>query len=216
MSAHDASPHTDLLPELRYLALGDSYTIGEAVAEAGRWPVQLAQRLRSEGIALADPRIIATTGWTTDELDAAIQAQEPLGDYDFVSLLIGVNNQYRGRSVDEYRAQFTALLWRAIGFAGNRPQRVLVLSIPDWGVTPFAAAEGRDGARIGAELDAYNDAAAQACAARGVAFVDITGISREPGAADWLAADGLHPSAQQYTAWAQAALPLARRLLAVD
>ena len=90
--------HTELLPELRYLALGDSYTIGEAVAEDGRWPMQLARLLRSEGIALADPRIIATTGWTTDELDAAIQAQEPLGDHDFVSLLIGVNNQYRGRS----------------------------------------------------------------------------------------------------------------------
>ncbi|SKC67969.1 SGNH/GDSL hydrolase family protein [Pseudoxanthomonas indica] len=206
--------HTDLLPELRYLALGDSYTIGEAVAEEGRWPMQLARLLRSEGIALADPRIIATTGWTTDELDAAIQAQEPLGDHDFVSLLIGVNNQYRGRSVEEYQAQFSALLWRAIGFAGNRPDRVLVLSIPDWGVTPFAAAEQRDASLIASELDAYNAAAWQACAARGVGFVDITGLSRGNPAASWLADDGLHPSALQYTAWAHAALPLARRLLA--
>jgi len=218
MSEHTSS-HTDLLPELRYLALGDSYTIGEAVAEAGRWPLQLAHALRSEGIALADPRIIATTGWTTDELDAAIQAQEPLGDYDFVSLLIGVNNQYRGRSVEEYQAQFSALLWRAIGFAGNRPERVLVLSIPDWGVTPFAIQEGRDTAQIARELDAYNAVAQQACSARGAAFVDITGISRSGSghggdASAWLAEDGLHPSAQQYAAWAQAALPVARRLLA--
>lgn len=206
--------HTELLPELRYLALGDSYTIGEAVDAAGRWPMQLARGLRSEGIALADPQIIATTGWTTDELDAAISAQEPLGDYDFVSLLIGVNNQYRGRSLQEYQAQFSALLWRAIGFARNRADRVLVLSIPDWGATPFALQEKRDLAVIAGELDAYNAAAQQACVARGVGFVDITGISRSNTSARWLADDGLHPSAEQYAAWAQAAMPVARHLLA--
>lgn len=210
-----SEPHDHaLIEELRYLALGDSYTIGEAVAEDGRWPVQLAQLLRGEGIALADPRIIATTGWTTDELEAAIRAQEPVGEFDFVSLLIGVNNQYRGRDVEQYRAQFAALLWRAMGFAGNRADRVLVLSIPDWGVTPFAAKEGRDAAVIAGELDAYNAAAQQVCAARGVAFVDITGISRGNDSAAWLADDGLHPSALQYTAWAHAALPVARQLLA--
>ena len=116
---------------LRYLALGDSYTIGEGVAEGGRWPLQLARALRDEGIALADPRIVAATGWTTDELSAAIDAAEPLGDYDFVSLLVGVNNQYRGRDLDNYRAEFAALLERATGFAGGHPERVLVLSIPD-------------------------------------------------------------------------------------
>src|SRR5690606_38722055 len=104
---------------LAYLALGDSYTIGEGVAEDGRWPVQLARALRDEGIELADPRIIATTGWSTDELAAAIDAAGPLGTYDLVSLLIGVNNQYRERGVEEYRGQFEALLRRAIGLAGG-------------------------------------------------------------------------------------------------
>ncbi|WP_282298557.1 GDSL-type esterase/lipase family protein, partial [Stenotrophomonas sp. PS02289] len=124
---------------LRYLALGDSYTIGEGVAEQGRWPVQLSAALRAAGVDIADPQIIATTGWTTDELDAGIDAAAPQGPFDLVTLLIGVNNQYRGRSVDEYRTQFSALLQRALGFAGQRAQRVLVLAIPDWGVTPFAA-----------------------------------------------------------------------------
>ncbi len=203
-----------LQSELCWLALGDSYTIGEGVPEAGRWPMQLAAALRGEGIAIADPRIIATTGWTTDELDAAMSAEEPLGTFDFVSLLIGVNNQYRGRDVEEYRVQFAALLWRAIGLARNRADRVLVLSIPDWGVTPFAAKEGRDRTRIAAELDACNLAARQTCETRGVAFVDITPISRARGAeATMLAEDGLHPSASMYAEWARLALPVARHLL---
>jgi len=199
---------------MNYLALGDSYTIGEGVAEAGRWPVQLASALRAEGIALAEPRIIATTGWTTDELSAAIDAAQPLGPFDFVSLAIGVNNQYRGREVGEYREQFAALLERAIGFAGGRADRVLVLSIPDWGVTPFAIASGRDAAQIAEQLDAYNAAAAEVCARRGVAFVDITAISRERGAqAAMLADDALHPSQAMYALWTARALPVARRLL---
>ena len=199
---------------MSYLALGDSYTIGEGVAESGRWPVQLARELRAEGIELGEPRIIATTGWTTDELSAAIDAAEPLGNFDFVSLAIGVNNQYRGRDVVEYREQFAALLERAIGFAGDRADRVLVLSIPDWGVTPFAVARGRDAAQIATQLDAYNAAAAEVCARRGVAFVDITPVSRARGAeAGMLADDGLHPSAAMYAQWTARALPIARRLL---
>lgn len=199
---------------LAYLALGDSYTIGEGVAEDGRWPVQLARALRDEGIELADPRIIATTCWTTDELAAAIDAAGPLGTYDLVSLLIGVNNQYRERGVEEYRGQFEALLRRAIGLAGGRADRVLVLSIPDWGVTPFAAASGRDRGVIAAELDAFNAAARVACRAAGVAFVDITPVSRARGhEPEMLAADGLHPSAAMYALWAQLALPVARDLL---
>lgn len=199
---------------LAYLALGDSYTIGEGVAEDGRWPVQLARALRDEGIELADPRIIATTGWTTDELAAAIDAAGPLGTYDLVSLLIGVNNQYRERGVEEYRGQFEALLRRAIGLAGGRADRVLVLSIPDWGVTPFAAASGRDRGVIAAELDAFNAAARVACRAAGVAFMDITPVSRARGhEPEMLAADGLHPSAAMYALWAQLALPVARDLL---
>jgi len=201
---------------LSYLALGDSYTIGEGVEEAGRWPMQLAVRLREAGIAIADPRIIATTGWTTDELAAAMDAAEPLGDWDFVSLLIGVNNQYRGRAVDEYVGEFHRLLRRAIALAGGRMERVLVLSIPDWGVTPFAFASGRDRQAIADDLDAYNAAARELCAAEGVAFVDITGISRTEAGSDasaMLAEDGLHPSAAQYARWTDAALPVALALL---
>ena len=204
-------------PQLSYLALGDSYTIGEGVAEDGRWPVQLAAALRAEGVALADPRIIATTGWTTDELEWGIDAAEPLGHWDLVSLLIGVNNQYRGRSVVDYRGEFGELLQRAIGFANGRPDRVLVLSIPDWGITPFGVHEAANGGRgnVSAEIDAFNAAARTVCEKHGVAFVDITPASRERGAeADQVAEDGLHPSAAMYTTWTRHALPVARGLLA--
>ena len=202
---------------LTYLALGDSYTIGEGVEALGRWPMQLVRGLRDAGIAIADPRIIATTGWTTDELSAAMDAAEPLGEWDVVSLLIGVNNQYRGRAVDDYVDEFTRLLQRAIALAGDRASRVLVLSIPDWGVTPFAFASGRDRQVIADDLDAYNAAARELCEAHGVAFVDITGISRDGGGEPaMLADDGLHPSAAQYARWADAALPVPARLLLSD
>ena len=198
-----------------YLALGDSYTIGEGVDESGRWPVQLAAALRASGIAIGDPRIIATTGWTTDELSSAMDAAEPLGDWGFVSLLIGVNNQYRGRDVDDYLGEFARMLQRAIALAEGNAKRVLVLSIPDWGVTPFAFASGRDRQAIADDLDAYNAAARELCEAHGVAFVDITGISRDGGGEPvMLADDGLHPSAEQYARWADAALPVATGLLA--
>ncbi|MFT3763607.1 MAG: SGNH/GDSL hydrolase family protein [Pseudoxanthomonas sp.] len=199
-----------------YLALGDSYTIGEGVAEDGRWPAQLAKALRGEGVVLADPHVLARTGWTTDELDAAIDDAEPSFDeYDLVSLLIGVNNQYRGRPPAEYREQFAALLDRAIGFAGGRAHRVIALSIPDWGVTPFAARESRDPARIAAEIDAFNAAARATCEAAGVAFVDITPVSRARGGEPrMLVEDGLHPSAAMYAEWAKLALPAARAALA--
>ena len=201
--------------ELRYLALGDSYTIGEGVPESGRWPMQLAHALRADGIAMADPRIIAQTGWTTDELDAAIDAVHPLAEYDLVSLLIGVNNQYRGLGADEYHGQFSALLERAIGFAQGRRDRVLVLSIPDWGVTPFAKRELRSAARIASEIDACNRVAHEACVQRGIAYVDITAVSRARGAEpEMLVEDGLHPSAAMYAEWTRLALPWVRTLLA--
>ncbi|WP_312252764.1 SGNH/GDSL hydrolase family protein [Stenotrophomonas sp.] len=200
---------------LRYLALGDSYTIGEAVDVDGRWPHRLAAALRAEGVALAEPQTIATTGWTTDELNAGIDAAAPQGPFDFVSLLIGVNNQYRGRALDEYRVQFQALLQRAIGFAGGRAERVLVLAFPDWGVTPFGAGSGRDLAQVAAQTDAFNAAAAAICAAHGVAFVDITDISRAHGHDPaMIADDGLHPSAAMYALWSARALPVATRMLA--
>lgn len=198
---------------LSWLALGDSYTIGEGVAAQERWPHQLAAALRARGIALDDPRLIATTGWTTDELDAAIDAGPPAGPFDLVSLQIGVNDQYRGRTAQAYAPRFAALLRRAVGFAGARPARVLVLSIPDWGVTPFAA--GRDRQGIALALDACNAAAARICALQSVAFVDITGLSRRHGAEPaMLADDGLHPSASMYRLWCQHAAPVAERLLA--
>ncbi|MEQ1513884.1 MAG: SGNH/GDSL hydrolase family protein [Lysobacteraceae bacterium] len=199
-----------------YLALGDSYTIGESVEPDGRWPMQLAAALRADGVVIDDPRIVARTGWTTDELSSAIDAAEPLGDdYGLVTLLIGVNNQYRGRDVDGYAHEFAVLLERAIGFAGRRADRVVVLAIPDWGVTPFAAQSGRDVSAIARELDAYNAAAAKLCARRGVVFVDIAPVSRGRGAEPaMLADDGLHPSAAMYAEWARMAQPIVRRLLA--
>ena len=209
------APTLGMPTELRYLALGDSYTIGEGVAESGRWPVQLARALRADGIPMSDPQIIARTGWTTDELEAAIDLAAPLPGYHLVSLLVGVNNQYRGRGVDEYRLQFAALLERAVGFAQGRRERVLVLSIPDWGVTPFARQGSHDAAAIAVQIDAFNAAARQVCEARGVAFVDITPVSRARGAEPAMVADdGLHPSAAMYTEWARLAFPVAHRLLA--
>lgn len=200
---------------LRYLALGDSYTIGEGVAHAGRWPLQLTAALRHDGIAIADPQIVATTGWTTDELDAGIDAAAPQGPFALVTLLIGVNNQYRGRALEEYREQFAALLQRAIGFADGRPRRVLAVSIPDWGVTAFAQTPAHDPALIGTQIDAFNTAAQACCQARAVRFVDITAASREGGgSAAMLAADGLHPSAAMYARWTGLLLPAARDALA--
>ena len=211
-ASHDAR----MQAPVQYLALGDSYTIGESVEPDGRWPMQLVAALRADGVVIDDPRIIATTGWTTDELSSAIDAAAPLGDdYGLVTLLIGVNNQYRGRTLDEYAREFAVLLERAIGFAGRRADRVVVLAIPYWGVTPFAARSGRDTAATARELDAYNAAAAKLCAQRGVAFVDIAPVSRERGAEPaMLADDGLHPSAAMYAEWARLAQPVVRRLLA--
>jgi lysophospholipase L1-like esterase len=197
----------------RYLALGDSYTVGESVAEAARWPVQLVARLRAEGVPLADPQIVAQTGWTTDELMAGIETAEPHGPFDLVSLLIGVNNQYRGRSEDEYGQQFATLLRQAVSFAGDQPHRVIVLSIPDWGVTPFAAGHDRD--RIAAEIDAFNAINRTETERMGAHYVDITPISRQAQTNPELTAeDGLHPSGQMYAAWVELVLPVARQAVA--
>ncbi|TBR37307.1 SGNH/GDSL hydrolase family protein [Dyella terrae] len=196
---------------LRYLALGDSYTIGEGVPESQRWPEQLVASLRRQGIGIDRPRIIATTGWTTDELAAAMEVARFAPPYDLVSLLIGVNNQYRGRPLDEYRMQFGELFADAVALAGQRPSRVLVVSIPDWGTTTFAAGSGRDTARIAVELDAFNDVAREIAVNTGAMWADITPISREQ--VDLLADDGLHPSGRQYTLWTQVIAPLAARAL---
>jgi len=199
---------------MQFLALGDSYTIGESVAPEERWPVQLGALLRAEGLNVGDPTLIATTGWTTDELSAAIARAKPQGAFDLVSLLIGVNNQYRGGGQDEYREQFAALLQRAIGFAGGNPARVLVLSIPDWGVTPFAARLERDPAAVAADIDAFNAINRAETERPGAHYVDVTPFSREAAHdPSLLADDGLHPSGRMYAEWARLALPAARAAL---
>jgi len=198
----------------RFLALGDSYTIGEGVDADGRWPAQLVRALRAQGVAVDDADIVATTGWTTDELAAAIAARTFAPPYALVTLLVGVNNQYRGRALDEYRNEFAALFDRALAFADGDAARVVVVSIPDWGTTPFAAQGGRDVAQIAREIDAFNAAARDIATTRGAAFVDVTTPSRAaPADVEWLAADGLHPSAAQYAAWTAAIVPAARKAL---
>jgi lysophospholipase L1-like esterase len=188
----------------RYLALGDSYTIGEGVTAHERWPEQWARALRAHGVDVAPPRIIAHTGWTTDELAAAMDAAEPLGRWDRVSLLIGVNNQYRGRDLDNYRKEFTALLDRTIGLAGGQARHVWVLSIPDWGVTAFARDGGHDPARIAREIDAFNAVGHEVAKSRGVHWVDITDLTRRHGGnVSMLVDDGLHPSGPMYGLWVE-------------
>jgi len=195
---------------VRYLALGDSYTIGERVEPGERWPAQLASLLRQEGFAVLEPEIIARTGWTTDELMADIERSAPEGRFDLVSLLVGVNDQYRGRDAEEYRKPFRALLERAVAFAGGEAGRVVVVSIPDWGATPFA--RGRDRARIAAEIDRFNAVNREETERTGARYVDVTGISGlsgAPGAEALVAADGLHPSGAMYAEWTRRILPQA-------
>jgi lysophospholipase L1-like esterase len=216
---HDRPSHYSSLEQSTmhaFLALGDSYTIGEGVPGDRTWPALLAARLRSEDIEVGEPRIVATTGWTTDELRAAMDAAALTPPHALVTLSIGVNNQYRGRPVDEYRGQFGALLGRAVALAGGAPTRVVVVSIPDWGGTPFAAREGRDAASIARDIDAFNAAAHAEADDAGAHWVDVTMVSRAPAARSELAADGLHPSSAQYARWVELILPVARRVLRGD
>jgi lysophospholipase L1-like esterase len=183
-----------------YLALGDSYTIGEGVPLHDSFPYQVVQLLRRDGIDCNAPEIIAKTGWTTDELQSAISLTKFLPHYDFASLLIGVNNQYRGRTCEEYSQQFNSLLKKSIRLCGNKPKSVIVLSIPDWGVTPFA--KEKDSKKIGKEIDQFNAANKSMAIESGVHYIDITTDSRDAMNAELLAPDGLHPSANEYRRWA--------------
>ncbi len=193
------------MPILRYLALGDSYTIGEGVLESERWPNQLAQKLTSAGMN-TDVTIIARTGWTVNDLWQGIQVNPPEGTYDLVTLLIGVNDQYRGHPAVGYRDDFRFLLNIAIEFAGGDPDRVIVLSIPDWGLTPFAA--GRDTRAIAEEIDEFNSINREEAEKAGVHYVDITPISRTVTAdSDLIAVDGLHPSGRMYSEWVELSFP---------
>jgi lysophospholipase L1-like esterase len=199
------------MPDVRYLALGDSYTIGESVAEEDRWPNQLAKLLESEGTKI-DVTIIARTGWTVEELWQGIQAVNPESPYDLVSLLIGVNNQYQGYDINEYREQFNFLLTRSIEYAAGNADRVIVLSIPDWSVTPFAS--GRDQEQIAKDIDNFNRVNREESEKAGVHYVDITVISREAvNHLSLIAPDGLHPSGKMYSEWAELVLPKALDIL---
>ena len=188
-----------------YLALGDSYTIGEAVLLTQSFPYQLVQKLRAKNILFNAPEIIAKTGYTSGELQAAIEQYFFLKQYDLVTLLIGVNNQYRGKSIAEFEIEFEiefdALLAQAIKFSANKIKNVFVLSIPDWGQTPYA--EGRDKAKISTEINAYNAVCKNAAIKHGVHFIDITTAQRADAAlTEFVANDGLHPSAKEYEKWA--------------
>ena len=185
-----------------YLALGDSYTIGQSVLSSENFPNQTVQLLNQQNYNFKSPEILATTGWTTDELQNNINSHTFTPPYNFVSLLIGVNNQYRGRSVENYKPEFESLLKQAIQFAGGNANRVIVVSIPDWGVTPFA--NGRDRAQIAKEIDDYNAANKYISVIYKVNYIDITPGSREAATdLSLVAGDGLHPSAKEYAKWAQ-------------
>lgn len=199
--------------KFNYLALGDSYTIGESVPDTERFPAQLVSSLTKNNIYFNSPEIIATTGWTTDELADAIKKKQSslLPKYDLVSLLIGVNNQYRGRDAEEYRTQFKDLLRTAIVFAGGEKSRVFVVSIPDWGVTPFA--EGRDRKKIGEEIDLYNKINKEETLKEGIAYIDITPESRTAvNDKSLIASDGLHPSEKMYKEWVDLILPQVKKM----
>jgi len=184
-----------------YLALGDSYTIGESVPLYESFPYQTVQLLRKAAHPVYAPEIIAKTGWTTDELQTGISNSHLLPAYDFVSLLIGVNNQYRGRSTEEYAQQFEVLLQQAIAFTGNNKRQVFVLSIPDWGITPFA--NGRDKAIITGQIDAFNAINKKISEKYQVNYIEITTGTREAEQdLTLLAADQLHPSGKEYARWA--------------
>lgn len=202
-----------IMNEKKYLALGDSYTIGEGVKESERYPIQLKDKLKEAGINLNEVNIIAKTGWTTDELNAAIDKQNPNSDYDLVTLLIGVNNQYRGRDTANYRDEFAALLERAIGFTSSK-ENVIVISIPDWGVTPFAKEKGKDQQQVTTEIDIFNKINLEETLKRNIEYLDVTDISREAlNDLSLLAEDGLHPSGKMYSLWVEKIFPIAKSIL---
>lgn len=192
---------------ISFLALGDSYTIGENVSEDQRWPSQLVDSLQKKGIAVQEPHIIAETGWTTDELMASVNQVNPTKNYDLVSLLIGVNNQYRGYDITNYQADFERLLKKAISFAGEKPKRVFVISIPDYGATPFG--QQKDPKRITRQLEQYNSIARNICNKYQVSFINVTPHSRKASKDHSLIAnDDLHPSGKMYQHWVSKILPV--------
>ena len=197
-------------PPRTFLALGDSYTIGESVDEKDRWSVQLIDLLKAD-FNFTKHDIIARTGWTTAELTETIQTRNLTDQYDLVSLLIGVNNQYRGQSLEIYRVEFRQLLNISTKFAKNDVKKVIVLSIPDWGKTPFAKGQNKE--KIALEIDAFNNIAKEECKKLGIIFIDITEISRKNTDVSMFASDGLHYSGKMHRLWANEALKSALEIL---
>jgi lysophospholipase L1-like esterase len=196
-------------PPFRILALGDSYTIGTGVDYSDSWPAQLVQALQNQGVAVAQPTIIAKNGWKTGDLLTAIHTANIQLDFDLAAVLIGVNNQYDGDRRDQYAIDFKELIGLAIDSVNGDPTRVLVLSIPDWSVTPFAW--GRDRNKISIEIDLFNTINLNESRKTGVHYIDVTMISRTLGDdPDFLAPDGLHPSRKMYAVWVDLILPVLR------
>jgi len=196
---------------LSYLALGDSYTIGQSVRRSARWPVLLQQDLAKENIILNTPNIIARTGWTTKNLLAAIRAKKPQPNYDLVTLMIGVNDQYQGQSIDKFSLHLEELIRISISLANNQPKRVLLVSIPDWGYSPFA--KFNEQKSISEEIDQFNLELQRLAKKHQLQLANVTPISRIIKREDF-AIDGLHPSKQQYQRWVDAAiLPAIKAML---
>ena len=198
--------NTSFMTEKKYtmLCLGDSYTIGEAVEESEGFPMQTIQLLKKEKIDFEKPIIIAKTGWTTDELASAIRERNLRHKYDVVTLLIGVNNQYRGRDLENYRHEFRELLTTAIAYANGKPAHVFVLSIPDWGVTPFGHKDKRGEKKIAEEIDLFNAINKEETLQAKAHYIDIAPGSCEAKTNPALiAGDGLHPSGKMYGDWAE-------------
>ena len=194
----------------RYLALGDSYTIGQSVAENERFPAQTVAALLQDSINLGTPQYIATTGWTTINLQNAIAQQHLSIPYEAVTLLIGVNDQFQHLDTGGYRVRFTQLLQQSVALAGNRKERVFVLSIPDYSVTPF----GGGSTTIRDQVDEFNAINKQITLANNIAYINITDISRQAATDPTLIAnDGLHPSAKQYALWVQELVPVMEKAL---
>ena len=185
------------------LCLGDSYTIGESVPLHEGFPYQTIQKLRKAGWSFAPAEVVAKTGWTTFELMAHLDKTILNPHYDFVTLLIGVNNQYRGLSITDFEKDFITLLQKAIAFAGGKSKKVIVLSIPDWGLTQFAKNKNVDAEKISKEIDAFNEVCQKHAASSGCHYINITDETRQAKEhPNLLASDGLHYSAVEHEVWA--------------
>lgn len=187
-------------PKLTYLALGDSYTIGESVMETERWPVQLAEQLRDRGYKMAAPKIIAKTGWTTEDLLRGMENELNIQrDFDLVSILIGVNNQYQGKLISEYEEDLRTIFRKAVNHSKTMEKGVFAVSIPDYGYTPFGSANQEE---VSAEIDRFNEVFRRVADEFEVPFYNITPISREAKEnPELVASDGLHPSELMYQMW---------------